>query len=121
MAQAMKRLPIDARAKCKGTRSGVSITKVSSVVITAAIVTRAVDLFLAVAVLHSLVPNRAAIRLDAARSTLFDQTVCSKRQASSNDFRRFDFDNGFVTSVNRVKMSRWMVTPKHANDDAVES
>src|SRR3989442_9491389 len=36
MAQAMKRLPIDAKAKCNGTRSGVSITRVSSVVITAA-------------------------------------------------------------------------------------
>jgi len=35
MAQAMKRLPIDAKAKCKGTRSGVSITSVASVVMTA--------------------------------------------------------------------------------------
>src|SRR5215510_15230555 len=35
MAHAMKRLPIEARAKCKGTRSGVSITRVSSEGITA--------------------------------------------------------------------------------------
>jgi hypothetical protein len=31
MAQARKRLPIDANAKCNGTRSGVSIIRVSSV------------------------------------------------------------------------------------------
>ncbi len=31
MAQARKRLPIDARAKCSGTRSGVSIIRMSSV------------------------------------------------------------------------------------------
>jgi hypothetical protein len=35
MAQAMNRFPMDARAKCKGTRSGVSITRVSSEVIAA--------------------------------------------------------------------------------------
>src|SRR2546428_9643208 len=31
----MKRFPIDAKAKCKGTRSGVSIIRVSSLVMTA--------------------------------------------------------------------------------------
>src|SRR5262245_27508315 len=31
MAHAMKRFPIDASAKCNGTRSGVSITRISSV------------------------------------------------------------------------------------------
>src|SRR5215467_14726566 len=35
MAQAIKRLPIEASAKCSGTRSGVSITRVSSEVMTA--------------------------------------------------------------------------------------
>src|SRR5947209_13567079 len=40
MAHARKRLPIEANAKCSGTRSGVSITSVSSVGIAADISTQ---------------------------------------------------------------------------------
>src|SRR6185503_12992825 len=45
MAQAMKRFPIEASAKCKGTRSGVSMTRISSVASVADIKPSLVKLF----------------------------------------------------------------------------
>src|SRR5436190_5565504 len=82
MAQAMKRLPIDASAKCSGTRSGVSMTSVSSDVITAAM------LILTKIAEHDI--NSFGVELvlfdqDARRQTLGRITVTDRHLALRDD------------------------------------
>ncbi|MDX6498205.1 MAG: hypothetical protein QOG23_1465 [Blastocatellia bacterium] len=49
------------------------------------------------------------------------QAVRAQRQRSRDNFRSSNLDQCFMTPVDGVKMWRWMIGPKHPNNDAVKA
>src|SRR5438128_10941253 len=112
MAQAIKRLPIEASAKCNGTRSGVSITRVSSVVITAdnnqmSNLRKWIDppQWMGLSCQLPQFQEFTIVQINP----LTNQMVCSPRQLPLENFRSQDVYYGFVLAINSMEVSRRMI------------